>query len=156
MVLILGHTFGVLTSSLQRKMCNSLVQDRFILFFLGSENPVVRIREFFFWLLLKDRLSTRELLKRKRMVLDDYNCVLSNSTLEESLIHLFLACPFSSSCWATLGLVIQQPADPLGTLVSFKNQLQLPFFMKIIVTMCWAIWTIRNDVIFRLLVDLHQ
>ena len=81
------------------------------------------------------------------MVLDDYNCVLSNSTLEESLIHLFLACPFSSSCWATLGLVIQQPADPLGTLVSFKNQLQLPFFMKIIVTMCWSIWTVRNDVI---------
>ena len=139
MVLILGHTFGVLTSSLQRKMCNSLVQDRFILFFLGSENPVVRIREFFFWLLLKDRLSTRDLLKRKRMELDDYNCVICNQAVEESLIHLFLDCPFSTSCWATLQLIIQQPADPLGTLVSFKNQLQLSFFMEIIVTMYWAI-----------------
>lgn len=57
------------------------------------------------------------------MVLEDYNCVLCQPAVEESLIHLFLACPFSQSCWATLGLIIQQPSDPYGTLVSFKNQL---------------------------------
>jgi hypothetical protein len=69
--------------------------------------------------------------------------------VEESLTHLFLDCPFSASCWATLQLVIQHPSDPLGTLVSFNDQLHLPFFMEIIVTMCWAIWTVRNDAIFR-------
>ena len=106
-------------------------------------------RKFFFWLLLKDRLSTRELLRRKRMVLDDYNCVLCHPSVEETLLHLFLACPFSQPCWATLGLVIQQPSDPYGTLMSFKNQLQLPFFMEIIVTMAWSIWTVRNDAIFK-------
>ena len=31
---------------------------------------------------------------------------------------------------------------------SFKDQLQLPFFMEIVVTLCWSIWTIINDVIF--------
>jgi len=82
------------------------------------------------------------------MVLEDYNCVLCHPALKESLIHVFLACPFSRSCWATLGLVIQQPTYPLGTLVSFKNQ-QLPFFMKIIVTMSWSIWIVRNDAIFK-------
>jgi len=30
-----------------------------------------------------------------------------------------------------------------------KAQLQLPFYMKIIVTMCWSIWTVKNDVIFK-------
>jgi len=30
---------------------------------------------FFFWLLLKDRLSTRNILRRKNMALESYNCV---------------------------------------------------------------------------------
>jgi hypothetical protein len=30
-----------------------------------------------------------------------------------------------------------------------KTQLQVPFFMEIIVTMCWSIWAVRNDQIFR-------
>jgi hypothetical protein len=32
--------------------------------------------KFFFWLLLRDQLNTRELLKRKNMDLEDYNCAL--------------------------------------------------------------------------------
>jgi hypothetical protein len=32
--------------------------------------------KFFFWLLLNDRLNTRNLLKRQNMDLQDYNCVL--------------------------------------------------------------------------------
>jgi len=39
----------------------------------------------FFWLLLKDRLNTRELLKRKNMALEDYNCVLYHHAPVESL-----------------------------------------------------------------------
>lgn len=31
-------------------------------------------RKVFFWLLLKDRISTRQLLRRRSMYLDDYNC----------------------------------------------------------------------------------
>ena len=83
------------------------------------------------------------------MELDNYNCVLCDLALEESLVHLFMACPFARSCWETLGLVIYQPSDPFGALVSFKNQLQLPFFMEIIVTMSWSIWTVHNDAIFQ-------
>jgi hypothetical protein len=83
------------------------------------------------------------------MALDDFNCVHCTPPTEESLIHLFLACPFANACWATLHLHIQQPSDAFGTLSSFKNQLQLPLFMEIIVTMCWSIWTVMNDAIFR-------
>lgn len=83
------------------------------------------------------------------MALDDYNCVLCTHPTEESLTHLFLGCAFSNACWATFNLHIQQPTDPFGTLSSFKNQLQLPFFMEIIVTMAWSIWAVRNDAIFK-------
>jgi hypothetical protein len=47
----------------------------------------------FFWLLINDRLSTRELLKRKNMELQDFSCVLCLGAVEESLVHLFLECP---------------------------------------------------------------
>lgn len=40
-------------------------------------------RKFFFWLLLKDRLSTHALLRRKNMELDNYNCVLCHLDTEK-------------------------------------------------------------------------
>ena len=49
----------------------------------------------FFWLLLVDRLSTREILRRKSMHLPSYNCVLCHFGIEELLAHLFLFCDFS-------------------------------------------------------------
>jgi hypothetical protein len=55
--------------------------------------------KFFFWLLLMDRLNTRNLLKRKNRHLDDYNCVLCNTNTEETCFHLFFTCPFSAACW---------------------------------------------------------
>jgi hypothetical protein len=64
---------------------------------LASQNT-----KFFFWLLLKDsRLSTRNLLKRKKMQVQSYNCELCQLATEETLNHLFLECPFARSCWNT-------------------------------------------------------
>ena len=45
--------------------------------------------KFFFWLLLLDRLNTRNLMMRKNFNLPDYNCVTSNCITEESANHLF-------------------------------------------------------------------
>ena len=55
----------------------------------------------FCWLLLRNRLSTRELLRKKNMELEDYSCVLCDSSSDETLVHL---------------------------LFLLKNQLQVPFF----------------------------
>lgn len=106
-------------------------------------------RKVFFWLLMRDRLSTRELLRRRNMHLDDYNCVLCTSLIEESASHLFLACPFATACWASPGLFIHHPDDPFVTLQLHKAQLQLPFYIVIIITMCLSIWAVRNYLIFR-------
>ena len=62
----------------------------------------------FYWLLLKDRLSTRELLKRRNMELPNYSCVCCALQLEESITHLFIHCPFAHDCWALLGLLVRQ------------------------------------------------
>lgn len=105
--------------------------------------------KFFFGLILKDRLSTRELLRRKNMVLQDYNCVLCSNAVQETLFHLLLGCPFAIQCWGLIDIQSNQLADPLQTLQSFKDQLQVPFFMEIIIIMAWTIWRSRNDLIFR-------
>ena len=103
----------------------------------------------FAWLILIDRLSTRELLRRKNMELEDYTCVLCTSSAEESLFHLVIDCPFASTCWNWLGLQINPQVDLFQNLESFKRQLQVPFFTEITILMCWSIWQTRNGIIFN-------
>jgi hypothetical protein len=47
---------------------------------------------------IEDMLSSTELLKRKNIHLQDYTCVLCHLGIEESLTHLFLACPVWIQC----------------------------------------------------------
>jgi hypothetical protein len=60
----------------------------------------------FFWLLLKDRLSTSSILRTKNMHLDSYNCVLCNLLEEETVEHLCLFCPFARDCGELLNIDI--------------------------------------------------
>lgn len=53
----------------------------------------------FFWLILVDRLSTRDLIRRRGMHLDDYCCVLCTHNAAETTMHLLFHCPFAKSCW---------------------------------------------------------
>jgi hypothetical protein len=70
------------------------------------------------------------------MFLEDYNCVLcAASPTEESVLHLFLICPFAQNCWASLGLVVPQMMDPFDTIVMLRAQLHCPFALEIIITM---------------------
>jgi hypothetical protein len=104
---------------------------------------------FFFWLVLKDRLSTRALLRRKGMHLEDYDCVFCTLHIEEDLIHMLFHCPFAMACWYSLNVLLPNSEDISTILESIRDQLRVTFFMEIIVTMCWAIWIMRNDIIFR-------
>jgi len=101
----------------------------------------------FFWLLLKDRLSTSALLCRRNMNLPDYTCVTCPAYIEESLEHLFIHCPFAQSCWAAIG--VQIGFELFATLERLKLHLGVPFFMEIIILMSWCIWMQRNDFIFK-------
>jgi hypothetical protein len=103
----------------------------------------------FFWLLVQDRLSTRNILRRKNMFLPSYNCVLCEEAIEETVDHLFLHCELAKECWSLVGLVVPQSQDPFQILEEFRIRLNVPFFMEVIIIMCWSIWTVRNNLIFR-------
>jgi hypothetical protein len=83
------------------------------------------------------------------MHLDDYNCVFCSLNVEEDLLHLLFHCPFAMACWYSLHVFVPNSVNIAVILESLKDQLHVPFFMEIIVTMCWAIWMMRNDIIFR-------
>ena len=103
----------------------------------------------FFWLLIKDKLSTRNILRRRNLQLDSYCCVFCNSLTEERLEHLFLECPFTAICWDLIRVVIPLQSTILDIFSQIKVQLASPFAMDAIVLLTWAIWNVRNELIFN-------
>jgi hypothetical protein len=111
----------------------------------GSDN--LGKHKFFFWLLLRDRLNTRNIL-RKNMALDDYNCVLCNLGCEETNFHLFFECSFSRDCWATIPINWNLSLSPLDMILQARADFNNAIFIEIAITACRVIWNTRNDVIF--------
>lgn len=66
------------------------------------DSPLTVWRSIFFWLLLHDRVNTRNLLHRKSFHLPSYNCELCHSNTEETSLHLFWDCDFAFSCWESI------------------------------------------------------
>jgi hypothetical protein len=69
--------------------------------------------------------------------------------MEETVDHLFLHCELAKEYWSLVGLVVPQSQDPFQILEEFRTRLNVPFFMEVIIIMCWSIWTVRNNLIFR-------
>lgn len=83
------------------------------------------------------------------MDLPSYSCVLCTSDIDESVHHMFLQCPFAQGCWNLLHVHLSDPSDLYGSVDDLRVQLNVPFFMKVIILMSWSIWMARNDLIFR-------
>jgi hypothetical protein len=77
----------------------------------------------FFWLIIKGRLNTRSMLRRKNMELESYNCVLCNTQVEETIDHLFINCPFASQIWNLIGLQVDQNLTPFQNFEFIKAQI---------------------------------
>jgi hypothetical protein len=103
----------------------------------------------FFWLLLKDRLSTRDILRRKNMQLESYNCVRCSLNTEETSNHLFLSCPFAKECWNSISISFQSNITSTETVLEIRAQSNNRFFMISAILMSRAIWTVRNDLSFK-------
>jgi hypothetical protein len=104
--------------------------------------------KFFCWLLLRDRISTRDLLQRRNMELDSYTyemCILQRL---ETCAHLIFRCNFAKACWASIGITVPTTRPVTSIINRIRRHLGLPFFMEIIILMAWSIWTTRNDWIF--------
>lgn len=104
--------------------------------------------KFFFWLLLKDRLNTRNALRRKHMHLPSYLCAICNTNSEETISHLFFECPFAQSCWTVIGIQWNFSIPPLDMVIEARNAFGSSIFKEVMITACWTIWTSRNGLIF--------
>lgn len=60
--------------------------------------------KFFFRLMLRDRINTRTLLRKKNRYLDSYDCALCNAVVQENRLHLLFECSFSQWCWRFLNI----------------------------------------------------
>jgi hypothetical protein len=103
----------------------------------------------FFWLWLKNRLNTRDMLRRKNMTLESYTCENCIWQKEETLYHLFLKCNFAKACWNSIGLMPPRITNPADAAANLKQQLNVPFSMEIVILMTWSIWKCRNAWLFQ-------
>jgi hypothetical protein len=89
----------------------------------------------FFWLLLKDRLNTRDLLQRKGMDLESYTCDLCILQRRETVAHIFLRCNFAKACWNSIGIQYTSTRTLNQILSRIKRSLDVPFALEIVILM---------------------
>jgi hypothetical protein len=85
----------------------------------------------FFWLLLQDKLNTRDRLRRRHMALESpmsENCILQR-------METFLRCNFARNCWSSIGVVTPSIACPQRAVQRIKRQLHTPCAMEIVILM---------------------
>ena len=88
----------------------------------------------FAWLLVSDRLNTRDMFRRRHWnVTGDFNCVLCPLGDTEDWMHLFFQCNFSVRIWSYL----QIQWEPAGTFeqifILTKTKLCAPLFTEVVI-----------------------
>jgi hypothetical protein len=105
--------------------------------------------KFFAWLVLKDRLNTRDLLQRRHWhVTEDLNCVLCALGTHEDRVHLFFECNFSRRIWAYLQIDWIPHDDLQFIMQAARSSFGKPFFMEVVILACRNIWLLQNGKIF--------
>jgi hypothetical protein len=105
----------------------------------------------FAWLLLVDRLNTRNMLNRRQFAVmnNDFTCLLCAARLEETLTHLFFNCSFDRECWEAVGIAWPNSDKRFTLLHGGKDAWGRPMFMEVFVVVAWGIWKERNNKYFR-------
>jgi hypothetical protein len=103
----------------------------------------------FFWLLLNDRLNTRNLLRHKRFHVQSTACVLCNLDTEETLMHLFFTCEFAQLCWTALHITWDLSLSLVELIEEGRAHFQYACFMEVVILALWCIWIHRNNSIFN-------
>ena len=71
------------------------------------------------------------------MELENYDCVLCNSDCEETSMHLFFECHFSTACWNTIPICWNQNVPPLDMIIDARTSFGSPIFREFFITACW-------------------
>ena len=119
------------------------------IFWIWKTKCVPKIK-FFTWLLLNDRLNTRNILKRRRKFLEEgSNFALCYEGVEETTNHLFFDCQSAVCRWFALGISWDEKSNIHQKLYSAKQEFGQPFFMEVFMIGAWCLWNERNDFIFN-------
>jgi hypothetical protein len=104
----------------------------------------------FAWLLLMDRLNTRDLMQRKNWHIDSgFGCELCVARSLETTQHLFFDCEFAKQCWDFLDIQWNALLELSQNYVTAKTTFSGPCFFEVFACATWNIWKIRNDLIFN-------
>jgi hypothetical protein len=101
--------------------------------------------KFFAWLLLYNRLNTKEMMKKKNFYLEYNDCILCDTCHEETVTHLFFEYSFSQSFWWGIGMEWNSDYDIYNMILDAKHRYLCPFHMEIRITSYWRLWGIRGD-----------
>jgi hypothetical protein len=103
----------------------------------------------FAWLMLVDRLNTRNMLRRRNYdIASVYTCLLCDSEQDETRNHLFFGCAFSSSCWTELGILWNTDLHLDRMLTVGRDTWANSLYTECVILATWNIWKIRNRALF--------
>ncbi|XP_022014307.1 uncharacterized protein LOC110913795 [Helianthus annuus] len=109
----------------------------------------------FGWRMNLDRLPTRSALSKRNITLASLSCPLCGER-DETVEHIFGSCYISSVIWHMVSRWLSIPpiyAFSISDLLRIHEHINWPKPMKkmvhaIILTTCWSLWKLRNDVVF--------
>jgi hypothetical protein len=103
----------------------------------------------FAWLMLVDRLNTRDMLRRRHFNIGSvFSCLTCSSGMDETRNHLFFTCEFSAECWERLGVAWDTSRSADDMISDAKQTWNKPLFMEMMILGAWNIWKIRNRAYF--------
>jgi hypothetical protein len=97
----------------------------------------------FAWLLVRDRLNTRDMLCRRQCPIPDNKCVVCHQ-VQETRDHLFFDCRFSTKCWSILGIHWDRSLELSGRIERAASTWRGSFFLEYVKIGAWNIWKQRN------------
>ena len=104
----------------------------------------------FAWMLIMDRLNTKDMVERRHWHMDDgVFCLLCSLRTRETRNHLFFECNFSVRIWNYLQITWSPGNDMSDIVLQAKQDFAKPFFTEVVFVACWNIWIIRNAKVFR-------
>lgn len=111
----------------------------------------------FGWLLLVDRLNTKDMLQRRRSnVQSGINCVMCRENQRETRDHLFFECEFAKQCWIQFGIAWEGNLNVTDRIQVVKHVLGNPFYMDVFFIAALELWKLWNVVIFDNQHGTHQ
>jgi hypothetical protein len=87
-------------------------------------------QKFFFWLLVQDRLNTKDMMERKSFYVQCNRCVLCDDRSIETMAHLFFHCDFSRNFWWKIGMEWNEDMDHINMMIDGERRSNNIFFKE--------------------------